>query len=139
VTIYSRSQPHPAGHFSAKSVFQSRLCLGALTLLAAQTAWATPTGLNNIPTADVVPHRTVAVQAFSSFGAGANQFSANGPDEHSFWLGFKAGWSFQPVNLEVGLDSPIAPGDAGPLYGRPRWGSSFGKVARPRSAWPASP
>lgn len=75
---------------------------------------ATPTGLNNIPTAEVVPHRTVALQAFSSLG-GANQFAANGPGQHSFWLGMKTGWNLRDAHLEWGLDSPIAPGDAGAL------------------------
>jgi hypothetical protein len=42
------------------------------------SAFGTPTGLNNIPTADTVPHRTVAVQYFSSFG-GANQFAPPSP------------------------------------------------------------
>ena len=50
--------------------------LAAAFLAVAASALATPTGLNNIPTADTVPHRTVATQAFSSFG-GANQFAAN--------------------------------------------------------------
>ncbi len=88
----------------------------ALILLGAGSVFATPTGINNIPTADVVPHRTVAVQAFSSFGPGANQFAANGPDEHAFWLGFKTGWQFSPVNLEWGLDSPVFDGPSGPLF-----------------------
>lgn len=64
-----------------------KLALAAFAL--ATSAFATPTGLNNIPTADTIDHRTVAIQAFSSFGPGANQFAANGPDEHSFWMGFK--------------------------------------------------
>ncbi len=88
--------------------------LTAALLAAASTALGTPTGLNNIPTADTVPHRTVAVQAFSSFG-GANQFAANGPGQHSFWLGFKTGWDFGPLDLEWGMDSPIAPDLTGPL------------------------
>jgi hypothetical protein len=86
-----------------------------LLLLSVSPALATPTGLNNIPTADVVPHRTVAVQAFSSFGDGANQFAANGAGEHSFWLGFKTGWDLSNLNLEWGLDSPVITGNSGPL------------------------
>ncbi len=80
-----------------------------------RSLFATPTGLNNIPTADTVPHRTVAVQSFSSFGDGANQFAANGPGEFSYWMGFKAGYAFPFLNLEVGLDSPLAPKETGPL------------------------
>lgn len=88
--------------------------LSLLALLAASSLHATPTGLNNIPTADTVPHRIVAVQAFSSFG-GANQFAASGPGQHSFWLGFKTGWEFGPVGLEWGLDSPLGTDKTGPL------------------------
>ncbi len=89
------------------------ICLLALTV--ASSLHATPTGLNNIPTADTVPHRTVAVQAFSSFG-GANQFAANGEGQHSFWMGFKTGWEFGPAHLEWGLDSPLGPDLSGPLF-----------------------
>lgn len=88
----------------------------ALSLALGSTAFATPTGLNNIPTADTIDHRTIAVQAFSSFGPGANQFSANGPDEHSFWMGFKTGWQFGPANLEWGMDSPLFTHESGPLF-----------------------
>lgn len=88
-----------------------------LALLAfAGSALATPTGLNNIPTADTVPDRTVAIQAFSSFGPGANQFSANGPDEHSFWMGFKTGLRFDFLSLEWGMDSPLLTHESGPLF-----------------------
>ena len=45
---------------------------------AAPPVFATPTGLNNIPTAETIDHRTVAVQFFSSFG-GSNQFATSGP------------------------------------------------------------
>ncbi|NBX67673.1 MAG: hypothetical protein EBR01_01770 [Proteobacteria bacterium] len=48
---------------------------------------ATPTGINNIPTADVVPHRKVAIQHFGSFGPGNNQFAANGAGNSSLWMG----------------------------------------------------
>lgn len=86
-----------------------------LLLLAASSLHATPTGLNNIPTADTVPHRTVAIQAFSSFG-GANQFATAGPGQHSFWMGFKTGWEFGPAHLEWGLDSPLGSDKSGPLF-----------------------
>ncbi len=93
--------------------------LRSITLAAfavVSSAFATPTGLNNIPTADTVPHRTVAIQAFSSFGPGANQFAANGPDEHSFWMGFKTGLQFDFLNLEWGMDSPMITHESGPLF-----------------------
>ena len=86
------------------------LCFLALPL----AALATPTGINNIPTADTIPHRMLAIQAFSSYG-GPNQFGANGPGKPSHWLGFKTGWEFKPVTVEWGLDSPIAPGRTGSL------------------------
>ena len=85
------------------------------TFAAITSAFGTPSGLNNIPTTDTVPHRTVAVQAFSSFG-GLNQFAANGDGKHSFWMGFKTGWDFEPFHLEWGLDSPIGVDQSGPLF-----------------------
>ena len=79
----------------------------ALALLTTTVAaMATPSGLNNIPTGDLVPHRTVAVQFFDTFG--------NGP--HDFWAGFKTGWDFSALQLEWGLDSHLAPDPSGPLY-----------------------
>lgn len=81
---------------------------------AASSALATPTGLNNIPTADTVPHRTVAVQYFSSFG-GANQFAPSEPGKTSQWMGFKTGWDFAPFHLEWGMDSILGTGVSGPL------------------------
>lgn len=95
----------------------------ALILLAtASTALATPSGLNNIPTADIVPHRTVAVQAFDTFS----------PGDHDFWMGFKTGWDFSPLHLEWGLDSHLAPDSAGPLLFQTKIGFSpwaDGKIA----------
>ncbi|MCW0218233.1 MAG: hypothetical protein OJI67_07905 [Prosthecobacter sp.] len=88
--------------------------IGLLWLCVAASLHATPSGLNNIPTADTVPHRTVAIQAFSSFG-GANQFATGGEGQHSFWMGFKTGWEFGPAHLEWGLDSPLGSEFTGPL------------------------
>jgi hypothetical protein len=78
-------------------------------------AFGTPTGLNNIPTADTVSHRTVAVQYFNSFG-GANQFGAAEPGKPSQWVGFKTGWDFEPVHVEWGADSILGTGVSGPLF-----------------------
>jgi hypothetical protein len=87
----------------------------ALLLLAsAATALATPSGLNNIPTGDIVPHRTVAVQLFDTLGSGS----------HDLWGGFKTGWDFSPVHLEWGLDSRLGPDPAGPLYFQTKLGFS---------------
>ncbi len=89
----------------------------AAALALTTCAFATPSGLNNIPTADTIGHRTVAIQAFSSFGPGANQFAANGPDEHSFWMGFKTGWDLtSQLHLEWGMDSPLFTHESGPLF-----------------------
>jgi hypothetical protein len=81
---------------------------------AATSAFGTPTGLNNIPTAETIDHRTVAVQFFSSFG-GLNQFATSGPGKTSDWVGFKTGLDFMPLHLEWGLDSVLGTGYSGPL------------------------
>jgi hypothetical protein len=81
---------------------------------SAVSALGTPTGLNNIPTAETIDHRTVAVQFFSSFG-GSNQFATSGPGKTSDWVGFKTGWDFKPLHLEWGLDSVLGTGFSGPL------------------------
>ena len=88
--------------------------LAAVVIAAVSTAIGTPTGLNNIPTADTVPHLTVAWQYFTSFG-GANQFATSGPGKTSQWTGFKTGWDLNPFHLEWGLDSALGTGLSGPL------------------------
>ena len=80
------------------------IALSALFL--ATSAFATPSGLNNIPTADTVGDRTVAVQIFDTVGNGS----------HDLWTGFKTGLDLSPLHLEWGLDSHIAPSPGGPLY-----------------------
>jgi hypothetical protein len=92
-----------------KTTIYSILCV-----LVFGTALATPTGLNNIPTADTVPHHTVAVQHFSSFG-GANQFASPELGKPSQWMGFKTGWHLDQFHLEWGMDSPLGTGLTGPL------------------------
>lgn len=81
---------------------------------AVTSAFGTPTGLNNIPTAETIDHRTVAAQFFTSFG-GSNQFATSGTGKTSQWAGFKTGWDFKPLHLEWGLDSPLGTGYSGPL------------------------
>ena len=82
--------------------------LTALLVTTAHTlVHATPSGLDNIPTADTVGDRTVAIQGYDTFGSGgANNYA----------MGFKAGLDFLPLKLELGLDSGLAPSPAGPLY-----------------------
>ncbi|RFC46331.1 MAG: hypothetical protein DVB23_001676 [Verrucomicrobia bacterium] len=109
----------------ASAIKNCATCLSiSVSLALTALVQATPSGLNNIPTADTVPHRTIAIQGFSSFGDGANQFSANGPGQHAYWMGFKTGWDFTSFHLEWGLDSPIAPGDCGPLLFQTKVGFS---------------
>jgi hypothetical protein len=67
-----------------------------LGLLHAAPVFATATGLNNIPTADVVPERVLVLQYFSNMAKGV------GPDH---FLGFKYG----PIrNVEIGLDGRVS-------------------------------
>lgn len=66
-------------------------------LVVTQICWASPTGLNNISTADVVPEKVLVLQSYSDFG------EDNKPDH---FIGFKYGLI---KNLEVGLDGRIFP------------------------------
>mgnify|MGYP001261621271 CR=1 FL=1 len=72
-------------------------------LLATQSAWASPTGLNNIPTTDVVGDKTLVLQGWLTAG-----------DEMPplYMTGFKYGIIDK---LEIGLDSKVGSGDAGPI------------------------
>ncbi len=75
--------------------------LAVILALLAFSLWcgaalATPSGLNNIPTAEVVGEDILVVQGFSTFG----------PDSGPAWfLGFKYG---PAENWEVGLDDTVA-------------------------------
>jgi len=76
------------------------------SVLLAGIAHATPSGLNNIPTADTAPNDAVVVQVFDLFGEGP----------HDLGTGFKTGWALPWFDLEYGLDSHVAPDPAGPLF-----------------------
>ncbi|MBI2300193.1 MAG: hypothetical protein HYU66_14820 [Armatimonadetes bacterium] len=76
-----------------------------MALLVVASAWATPTGLNNIPTADVTPDRTVVLQAFGTVG--------DSPRDQ-YVLGFKWGFQLGGQRFEGGLDGRLGEGDAGP-------------------------
>lgn len=67
------------------------------SFLAAVPVWATSTGLNNIPTADVVPENVLVLQFISDF---ANN------DTPVYTAGFKYGLF---KNIEIGLDGNIFP------------------------------
>ena len=75
------------------------------------SVWATPTGLNNIPTAEVVPEKTLVFQVFG------NLADRTRPD---YWAGFKYGaWP----NLEIGFDGQLnpEPSDDGVLAGQVKY------------------
>jgi hypothetical protein len=79
------------------------LALGCIVVaLAAVPTFATPTGLNNIPTADVVPKDILVLQSWTDFGS----------DRDTGWAaGFKVG---PAENWEVGLDGGLTgPGSGG--------------------------
>jgi len=88
----------------------------ALILLASiATAHATPSGLNNIPTADTTPQGTFVLQGFTTLG---------GNRDADFNLGFKPGIDLKAVKLELGLASHLVPGKGGPV-------ELHGKIAVP--------
>ena len=72
-------------------------------LFAVQTCWASSTGLNNIPTTDVVGDRTLVWQGWLTTGDGAKPV---------WTTGFKYGILDK---IEVGADSKLGAGDAGPV------------------------
>jgi len=70
---------------------------------AAGPALASPSGLNNIPTADIVPEGILVWQAWGTFVDGADD-------------SYVAGLKFGPAeNVELGLDYKLGSGDSGPL------------------------
>lgn len=79
--------------------------LAALTLLTA-AAFASPSGLNNIPTADTAPMGTFVLQTYGTVGGFA---------DGDFNLGFKTGLDFKVVKFELGADSHIYPHQGGPV------------------------
>lgn len=83
--------------------FNKILLAAVIAMAAATTApllQASPSGLNNIPTADVAP---VKVLVFQGYG---NLSSNSRPD---WWAGFKFG---AYKNLELGFDARVNPDDA---------------------------
>lgn len=89
----------------SKSLLRS---IALFILLAAlpQIALATPSGLNNIPTADTAPQGTLVLQTYSTVGGDAR-------DDLNF--GFKTGLEFKPLRFEFGADSHVYPGLGGPV------------------------
>ena len=68
-----------------------------------QICWASPTGLNNIPTTDVVGDKTLVLQGWLTAGEEMSPL---------YVTGFKYGIIDK---LEIGLDSKVGSGDAGPI------------------------
>ncbi len=77
-----------------------------LLLASVAAAFATPSGLNNIPTADTTPMGTFVLQGFTTLG---------GNRDADFNLGFKTGIDLKAVKLELGLASHLVPGKGGPV------------------------
>lgn len=89
---------------NAHTIMLSRFLI-TFTLLTTAT-FATPSGLNNIPTADTAPQKTFVLQAYSTVGGFA---------DGDFNLGFKTGLDFKFVKFELGADSHIYPNQGGPV------------------------
>jgi hypothetical protein len=79
--------------------------LAAFALLHS-TSHATPSGLNNIPTADTTPQGTFVLQTYST---------VFGDADADFNLGFKTGVDFKYAHVELGWDSHLTPGKGGPV------------------------
>jgi hypothetical protein len=86
----------------------SYLALAAAAALLPTAVFASPSGLNNIPTADTPGHREGVFQWFSTFPTA-------GKADH--WMGFKTG--LRPFGamhrFEGGFDSHLAPDESGPV------------------------
>ena len=78
----------------------------AILLASISAAVATPSGLNNIPTADTTPMGTFVLQTFTTLGGNNNA---------DFNLGFKTGIDLKAVKLELGLAAHLVPGKGGPV------------------------
>lgn len=72
-------------------------------LLSDQLLWASPTGLNNIPTTDVESDKTLVLQSWLVTGEDANPL---------YFTGAKYGILDK---IEIGVDSKVGSGDAGPV------------------------
>jgi hypothetical protein len=83
----------------------NKALLAAVFAAVSTSAWATPSGLNNIPTADVTPMGVFVLQPFTNFG---------NDHDTDLTLGFKTGLELWGQKFELGAVSPLAP-DAGPV------------------------
>jgi hypothetical protein len=79
---------------TTRTIAVGLLC--TIAALSAVSSGASPTGLNNIPTADVVPQGVLVIQEFQNFG---------NDQRPTFFAGAKYGGAKQ---LEVGVDDHFA-------------------------------
>ncbi len=78
-----------------RSCFFKTTSLTILGSVLVSAGFASPSGLNNIPTADVVPQHVLVLQGYGFMAEGSRA---------DWWGGFKAG----PLkNLEVGIDGQL--------------------------------
>jgi hypothetical protein len=80
--------------------------LPIVLLVSVARVGATPSGLNNIPTADTTPMGTFVFQGFSTIGSDRDT---------DFNLGFKTGLEPDWIKIELGAASHITPGKGGPF------------------------
>lgn len=92
----------------------SAACLVAL----ASTSDASPSGLNNIPTADTAPQGTFVLQTYNTV------FGQADPD---FNIGFKTGIDFKYAHIELGTDSHLLPDKGGPVTVNGKLAVPFGE------------
>ena len=89
------------------SKYALRFSTTVLFLAAALSSLhATPSGLNNIPTADTTPQGTFVFQLFSTVGEGRDA---------DLNYGFKTGLDFKLVKFEIGSAGHLYPGQGGPV------------------------
>lgn len=96
----------PTTHQIVSITSQSMKPFALIFLASVSTAFATPSGLNNIPTADTPAQGEVVLQTWSNFG-----------NDHDMDLnmGFKTGFDVWGQKLELGADSHILPEQGGPI------------------------
>lgn len=98
--------------FPMKHLFTPLFWLGSTALVL-----ATPSGLNNIPTADTTPQGTYVFQTFTTFGEDRDA---------DLNLGFKTGFEFKPVRFELGLAGHLLPDKGGPVTPHAKIAIPFG-------------
>ena len=91
--------------------------------LAAPAAVASPTGLNNIPTADTPGDHQIVFQAY---------YTTDADRAHDLWLAFKGGLHFElasdaVLRFEYGLDGRVADEGAGPTVAQFKLAGDLGE------------